>query len=97
MTLTRREDLKKNITEGKALHSSLLKDIMNVKEKVGGDESSYSNTLTELLIKLEKLKEKHSEISKKFQENSKNYDKKKMLLKEVQERTNEKKKLNETM
>lgn len=97
VTLSRREDLKNNISQGKNQLSLILKEINVSNEKTSTQENFYSNTLTDLQIKSEQIKEKQNVLSKKFHETSKHYEKRKALLKSLQEKANALEKINEAM
>ena len=97
VTLNRKEDLKTNIAIGKGQLNAILKETNNINEKIISDEISYTHTITDMQIKLDQLKEKQNIINSKFHVVMKNYEKKKHFQKVIQEKYNEKQKINDTM
>ena len=97
MTLKRKEDLKNNIPQGKNQVSVLEKDIKNHTDKISSDEISYGNTIREMQIKLNQLQEKQKQTNEKLGGIMKNYEKKKEIHKQLQEKTSEKQKDNDSM
>ena len=89
--------MKSNITEGKNQLNNLLKEINLRKEKVSTEGNLYGSTLIDLQIKLDQMKEKQSVLSKKYQQVAKQYEKRKYLLKSLQEQANMKQNSNDTM
>lgn len=89
--------MKANIVIGKGQLDSLSKEINKMTEKNYSDEISNANSLTDMQLKLDQLKEKQNLIISKFHVVLKNYEKKKELQKEIQEKYNEKQKINHFM
>ena len=89
--------MKNNIVNGKAQINDLGKEIKAITEKITLDEVSYTSTISDLQIKLDKLREKQKQTNEKYTGVMKNYEQKKGLHKVLQEKANETQKFNDSV